>query len=724
MASWDNWSGRDESEWKETRWEERRDNGDKANTWKDKADAWRETDWREAHGDRQNQWLDSSRESGWREDKRTKDTWQEPAREAQSGDPWHDSGDPWGGTARQPATSSTSPAPGRWQEGSENTSADVGRIGADSSWNVDAPAFQPAAAENPANQWQSWDTGSAPQGHEALAQNAMANWDGKSPCSLGTPQQHARQRDFKSYQDWNLAQNVLPQDSQADVEDEVEQELFKLGLGQGAGIDFSLYDEVACTMSGEKIVPGSFPEIKAFADIRTYFPDSVPAELEHNISRCAYDKPTPVQRYSIPVGLAGRDVMCCAQTGSGKTVAFLVPILASMIKNHRSIGNSERPFEGPCKPDTLILSPTRELCVQIYRETLKFCHKTPFRAVRVYGQEDARKQIEQVAKGADIVVATPGRLWDFVNSGILQVTQVECLVIDEADIMVSKQMDGFIKDVVENYGMPPKEERQTMMFSATFPAEIQIMASNYLYQHVWIGIGPVGGASSTVTQSVVQVEHEKKFDKLADQLLEFLDEHQGERLIVFTNTKMEAKGLDDKLWDMKVNTGALHGELSQTEREENLKKFRNGDIEVLVATDLAARGLDIGGVTHVINYDVPRDIDTYVQRIGRTGRIGRRGFATTYITTKDGTFIDDASMLKEIVKKMEESGSIVPDWLLQANAEQNKDSWNTWDQSKQYDARATEVSGWNQDSKQEDQASGWDQDSRQQDKGSWSSDWQ
>jgi superfamily II DNA/RNA helicase len=293
----------------------------------------------------------------------------------------------------------------------------------------------------------------------------------------------------------------------------------------------------------------------------------------------------------------------------------------------------------------------------------------------------------------------------------VQVTEVECLVIDEADIMISKQMDGFIEEVVQKFGMPTKEERQTMMFSATFPVEIQKMAIEYLYDHVWIGIGPVGGASSTVTQRVEQVEYEGKFERLLDQLYEFLEAHAGERLLVFCNTKVEAKGLDEKLWDKKVETGALHGDLNQAERESNLQKFRDGDIEVMVATDVAARGLDIGGVTHVINYDVPRDIDTYVQRIGRTGRIGHKGYATTYITMKDGKFLDDAYMLKAMTLKMEESKSSVPDWLAEAAIEGNKESWNTWDQHQQHDAR-----DWaqQQDQPQQQDWSNWDQPQQQE----------
>jgi ATP-dependent RNA helicase DDX3X len=284
--------------------------------------------------------------------------------------------------------------------------------------------------------------------------------------------------------------------------------------------------------------------------------------------------------------------------------------------------------------------------------------------VRVYGQEPVVNQIREVAKGADIIVATPGRLWDFVSSRIVVLTEVNTLVIDEADIMISRCMDGFIREIVEKFDMPSKDDRQTMMFSATFPAEIQTLAAEYLYDHVWIGIGPVGGTSCTVSQDFRQVEPQMKLETLKDQLYDFLQaREEGQRVIVFTNSKNTSKKLDTTLWDSKIESGALHGDLTQAEREQSLNRFRKGDIDVLVCTDLASRGLDIGGVAHVINYDMPRDINVYVQRIGRTGRIGRRGFSTTYIAVKDGHLLDDPTVIKALADKMKEANCKVPAWL-------------------------------------------------------------
>lgn len=338
-----------------------------------------------------------------------------------------------------------------------------------------------------------------------------------------------------------------------------------------------------------------------------------------------------------------------------------------MIKNHRGTGALEKPFDGPCKPDTLIFSPTRELCIQIYDDACRFCHRTPYRIVRIYGQEKVSSQIEQIAKGADVVVATPGRCWDFVDSGILEVTEVNCLVIDEADRMISQGMEEWIRDVVERHGMPTKEVRQTMMFSATFPESIQKLAADYLYEHLWVRVGVVGGAVRTVTQKLERVQIDDKFERLMTILADFLETRQpGERLLVFTNTKLQAKGLDELLYDRHFDTGALHGGMSQQAREEHLRRFREGEIDILVATDVASRGLDIEGVSHVLNYDLPNEIDVYVQRIGRTGRIGHRGTATTFIAVdRDGILCDNDVVLQELPRVMKDAHSEVPEWLQQ-----------------------------------------------------------
>jgi len=205
-----------------------------------------------------------------------------------------------------------------------------------------------------------------------------------------------------------------------------------------------------------------------------------------------------------------------------------------------------------------------------------------------------------------------------------------------------------------------------MMFSATFPEECQKLAADYLYEHVFLGVGVIGGAVNTVKQTLVKVSPENKFDNLIEFLYEFLENRQDdERALVFTNSKAQAKGLDEQLWAKKFDTGALHGDLTQEQREDNLQKFREGKIDVLVATDLASRGLDIRGVSHVVNYDLPWEKEIYVQRIGRTGRIGHRGHAITYIAVdKQGKFQDKSDVLQSLPEIMLNAGdNEVPEWL-------------------------------------------------------------
>jgi len=240
-----------------------------------------------------------------------------------------------------------------------------------------------------------------------------------------------------------------------------------------------------------------------------------------------------------------------------------------------------------------------------------------------------------------------------------------------------------IKEIIEDFGMPKKENRQTMMFSATFPEEIQKLATAYLFDYLFVKVGAIGSACVTVTQMVEQVNKEEKPDKLMELIDVWMsqrDKSSPTRMLIFTNSKLQAKGLDEKLWDKNVcNSGSLHGDLSQPEREANLTKFRDGQIDVMVATDVASRGLDISGVSHVVNYDCPFEISVYVQRIGRTGRIGHRGTAITFIAMdKQGYFLDREEVLVELPAVMEGAPNTeVPDWLKSKAEELKKGKWDT-----------------------------------------------
>lgn len=240
------------------------------------------------------------------------------------------------------------------------------------------------------------------------------------------------------------------------------------------------------------------------------------------------------------------------------------------------------------------------------------------------------------------------------------------MVLDEADRMLDMGFEPQVRAIVENHGMPAKEGRQTMMFSATFPDECQKMAQDFLYDYIWIGVGIVGGAVDTVHQHLVKVSPKDKYEKLIAVLDDFFARRtEGGRALVFVNAKDTAKWLDEQLWDQKMNTGALHGNLDQTEREQALQRFRKGEIEVMIATDVAARGLDIESVTLVVNYDMPQDIDSYVHRIGRTGRIGNEGEAITFIACDEGTdaCLEKVDTLRKLLQVMTDSKSEVPDWL-------------------------------------------------------------
>merc|ERR1719433_39145 len=247
--------------------------------------------------------------------------------------------------------------------------------------------------------------------------------------------------------------------------------------------------------------------------------------------------------------------------------------------------------------------------------------------------------------------------------------------------MMQMGMEQYIRAVVEKFGMPTKDHRQTLMFSATFPADIQKIASDYLYEHVFIAVGVVGGAACTVEQKLLQVAPDNKFQKLEEMLNEWLDSREAsQRMLVFTNSKLKAKGLDEQLYDRKVDTGALHGDLTQVEREANLQKFRDGDIDVLIATDLASRGLDISGISHVINYDLPYEAEVYVQRIGRTGRIGHRGHATSFIAVdKNGKWHDSETTLQALPAIMQDSAAgcdnEIPEWFAEYVEKLKQGSW-------------------------------------------------
>ena len=345
-------------------------------------------------------------------------------------------------------------------------------------------------------------------------------------------------------------------------------------------------------------------------------------------------------------------MMACAQTGSGKTAGFLFPVIAIMLKKP-ALPLPDQARRRCSYITSLILAPTRELASQIYDEAQKFCYCTGIRPVVVYGGAAMQQQQAQLERGADIVVATPGRLVDLIERGRIKLDIVQFLVLDEADRMLDMGFEPQIRRIVENEGMPM--ERQTFMFSATFPVEIQRLAADFMKDYIFVAVGRVGAASKDVTQRIEWVEQAEKMDYLMD----FLQRCPEGLVLIFVETKRGADFLEETLYRKNFPASSIHGDKSQREREDALKLFKSGKTPILVATDVAARGLDIPNVTQVINFDLPNNIDDYVHRIGRTGRVGNIGNALSLMNDKN------RNIARELAELMIENDQECPQWLEQ-----------------------------------------------------------
>ncbi|KAF6260245.1 DEAD-domain-containing protein [Scenedesmus sp. NREL 46B-D3] len=407
---------------------------------------------------------------------------------------------------------------------------------------------------------------------------------------------------------------------------------------ENTGINFDAYEDIPVEASGRDCPPhaDSFEELD-LGDI-----------IANNVRRCKYTKPTPVQRYAIPIGLAGRDIMACAQTGSGKTAAFCFPIISGLIKaGYQPTGRQRKAL-----PAALILAPTRELTSQIYEEARKFSYQSGIRPVVIYGGAPVVNQLREMERGCDMLVATPGRLSDLIERARVSLAAIRYLALDEADRMLDMGFEPQIRRIVEGEDMPPTGQRQTMLFSATFPKEIQRLAADFLHDYIFLTVGRVGSSTDLIAQHVEYVQQDQK----RETVLDCVNTVEGLTL-VFVETKRGADQLEDYLLRQNLPATSIHGDKSQGEREMALRAFRSGKCRILVATDVAARGLDIPHVTHVINYDLPKDIDDYVHRIGRTGRAGKKGLATAFFTD------DDFGLARSLQEVLSETGQEVPGWL-------------------------------------------------------------
>ena len=365
-------------------------------------------------------------------------------------------------------------------------------------------------------------------------------------------------------------------------------------------------------------------------------------KLEKNILKAlkeaGYSEPTPIQQQAIPPVLEGRDLMGCAQTGTGKTCAFAVPIIQRLAKSEGKKGTIR----------ALILTPTRELALQIYENVCQYARYVPCSAAVIFGGVSQVPQVEAIERGVDILIATPGRLWDLMGQKIVKLDKVEFFVLDEADRMLDM---GFFPDVKRIVKFLPKK-RQTLLFSATIPAEIADLAEKMLHEPEHISVTPSAKPADKIEQQLYFVEKQEKRELLPD-IIRQSNVHQ---VLVFTRTKHGADRVARDLNRAGIKTKSIHGDKSQNQRQRALADFKECKIAVLVATDIAARGIDINDLPLVINFDLPNIPETYVHRIGRTGRAGQEGTAISFCDRSERPYLKDIEKL--IGKRIPVAGEI------------------------------------------------------------------
>lgn len=327
-----------------------------------------------------------------------------------------------------------------------------------------------------------------------------------------------------------------------------------------------------------------------------------------------FEEPTPIQQEAIPVAMSGHDMIGQAQTGTGKTAAFGLPVLERVDGSSHDV-------------QVVILSPTRELAIQVAEELNKMAQYTSIHALPVYGGQDINRQFRALRKHPQIIVATPGRLMDHMERGSISFDAVKIVVLDEADEMLNM---GFVDDINTILAKVP-EERQTLLFSATMPKAIQTLAETYLKEPTLIRMKPSQVTMDLIEQYYIEIQDRQKFDVLC----RLLDLQAPELAIIFTRTKRRVDEVTEGLKKRGYMAEGIHGDLSQQKRDTVIRQFREGTIDILVATDVAARGLDISGVSHVYNYDLPQDPESYTHRVGRTGRAGKAGQAFTFVIPRE-----------------------------------------------------------------------------------------
>lgn len=363
--------------------------------------------------------------------------------------------------------------------------------------------------------------------------------------------------------------------------------------------------------------------LPTFAELKLIEP------LKLALGQAGYIHPTPIQAEAIPSLLEGRDLLGCAQTGTGKTAAFALPIL------HRLVEAQKKAL--PRHTRVLVLTPTRELAIQVHDSFATYGKNLHLKYAVVYGGVGQSPQVKALSQGVDVLVATPGRLMDLIEQGFIKLTGLEVFVLDEADRMLDM---GFIHDIKKILKLlPPK--RHNLFFSATMPPDIEKLANSILINPVRVEVTPISSTAELISQTVMFVDRDNKRPLLRH----ILQDEKLKRVIVFSRTKHGANKIVDYLGKAGIIAEAIHGNKSQTARQRALENFRSGQTRVLIATDIAARGIDIDDISHVINYDLPNESESYVHRIGRTARAGASGVAISFCDSEEKAFLKDIEKL-------------------------------------------------------------------------------
>ena len=415
-----------------------------------------------------------------------------------------------------------------------------------------------------------------------------------------------------------------------DITDDQIQELFKTSTSTA---DVSAYDNSVVKISGSEVNP------------ITQFPGSgIDNEILVSVAEMGFKVPTPVQKFAIPAILGGLDLIVTSQTGSGKTAAFMLPVITNLL-NKKQVRHDD-------SPAVVCLVPVRELAQQELDQTEQFCSHSDLKVICIYGGADMRDQISQLRHGVDILIATPGRLIDFLKHGYISMRNVHYLILDECDKMLDMGFEPQIWQIIKEMDMPPNDQRQNLLFSATFPRSVQQLAHQFMRPNPCrIEVG-LQDAPSLIKQRFVYVPSQNKLQAL----LEIIKEIPGQT-VVFAERKIFVDEIENYLYDQNLPVVAIHGGRDMVDRTDALDLFTSGRATIMVATDVAARGLDIPNVAHVINLDLPTDLDSYTHRIGRTGRAGHKGTATSFWNEAN------SSLLQQLVAHIRQTRQPMPEGL-------------------------------------------------------------